>query len=529
MRLRPALCGAIAGLLCCSPAAAQQVSSGPPVIGPIGAGTVTPSGGTTASSLSTLTSRIITPMDFGAVGNGTTDDTAAVQAAVNAATSPSAGGTLYLGQRLYCIRSISWSKPLRIIGAQSPFQTVSTITSGFKACAPNLNLLTVNAGADGTTLENFAIVANASGQNTSGYVLTVNANHVITTGLSLTDPCNGILEIGNNNQYLYNVVSGFNEPNDGACTGMTIGTAAVQSIDARIEGNLIALQGNSASGTGAYGTGMLFVNAGGGYVTSNDILFSNIGTKIAPPSGATVQWTFFDHTVLGDSTYSDGLHIAPAAGGTVEGISISNSWAGDVGNWKGAGTWNNATGIYAENPFGGTVTGLRIIGFRQMGSGGGNIAIQFPDTQIIGSSLCGGGNAVGANAATGLSINSANAIVSGNIIASSCEGVVGQELLYGIHLQSGAAGISITGNFIGVDGGAPLNTGIGLDNGTTLNTITGNLVNATTSQIIDNSTDTGTTIIQPGQRVVVAGTAAVTCSGAPSAAFATSLGVVTHC
>ncbi|HZU89603.1 MAG TPA: glycosyl hydrolase family 28-related protein, partial [Stellaceae bacterium] len=138
MRLRPALCCAVAGLLCCSPAAAQQVSGGPPVIGPIGAGTVTPAGGNTASSVASLFGRTLNVLDFGAKCDGATDDGPAFQAAVNAAPT---GGTVFVPPSAlgcYLNTTVTLGKALTISGAGDESELFVPNTTAFSITSPHV-------------------------------------------------------------------------------------------------------------------------------------------------------------------------------------------------------------------------------------------------------------------------------------------------------------------------------------------------------------------------------------------------------
>jgi hypothetical protein len=54
---------------------------------------------------------IVSVKDFGAVGNGTTDDTAAIQAAINTLTVGTTGGTIYFPKGTYLVSGITITSP----------------------------------------------------------------------------------------------------------------------------------------------------------------------------------------------------------------------------------------------------------------------------------------------------------------------------------------------------------------------------------------------------------------------------------
>lgn len=384
----------------------------------------------------------VSPMDYGAVGNGTTNDTTAVQNAITAA----AGKTLDLSGHFYCVNALTVSVPTRIVGGEAAFQS-APVTSGLKACSINQNLITFAAGSDGSVLENVDIVMNAAGQNTSGYALTIQlVGRVLVEKVTISDPCFGILEYGNNNTYDNVQINGFNEPNNSSCGGVVFGSGTNQALDTRFINSAIVMPGsNSGGGTGAYNFGMSFINAGGVYVANTDILFTQNGTQIAPGAGQTVQWLFFNNTVLGDSTYQSGLYINPASStGVVEGISIQGSWVGSSGCWPAysACTYQaGVNGVTIANTNSGTVNGVMFNGFRQINAGNSNIAINtgVSNVKVQNSMLC-AASLSGAGATSFSVFGGSNISITGNRIAGSCAGSTGSP-----SVSLGIAGASLTG------------------------------------------------------------------------------------
>jgi hypothetical protein len=95
-------------------ASAVPVSTMAPAPPAVPAGTTTPIGGTPA------TTAIYDVRQFGATGDGRTDDTAAIQAAIDA--SPATGGTVMLPPGIYIVaptrtKGIDFTSNLRVIGA----------------------------------------------------------------------------------------------------------------------------------------------------------------------------------------------------------------------------------------------------------------------------------------------------------------------------------------------------------------------------------------------------------------------------
>lgn len=92
----------------------------------------------------------INVMDFGAVGNGLSDDTAAINAAIAAA--PAGGGVIQLGPAHFISSTIVISKPVRITGLSRENTTASRIFKGSGVTGPALLITGSNV-----TLENFAL------------------------------------------------------------------------------------------------------------------------------------------------------------------------------------------------------------------------------------------------------------------------------------------------------------------------------------------------------------------------------------
>lgn len=458
---------------------------------------VIPSGGTSSSSLPALTGRIVTPMDFGAKGDGTTDDTAAVQAAINYVATSGANAVLALDNRYYCVRLLSINAPLTIQGGQGgPGGVYNTSwgyapKSGFKACAINQNLLNVAAdGSDGTRLENFGIIMNAAGQNSSGAAIILASTGDTVRGLVITDPCVGISDIGNQNYIANNRIVGTSYSSNGTgCGGIQLGNGTSggaagngASTDARITGNTIYMPGSSASGGGgAYGFGMLIENTGGVYLANNDIVGTVTGTLIAPGPGQTVLSVTAANDVLGDSTWDDDLTIAPTGGGVVEALSFVGDWFGSAGGWNFNGYNPVTSGWHGANNFtitpgtGSSIQGVLISGSRFEGAGDTNISLGttgITDITISSSHLCNAKQLSSASVGDGLFLNgSTTTTVIGNTISPTCDGhsgspqlnnaiaiaasnyAPGQLTVMGNMLTGNTNPLTITGSFIGGSSG----------------------------------------------------------------------------
>jgi Pectate lyase superfamily protein len=150
--------------------------------------TVRPSGGV-GRNLNARMSDLINAKDFGATGNGATDDTVAIQAAINAAQH--AGGTaLYVPAGIYKItNTVTVSKHIKLIGAgpqglgdtagafyaNGPINSLTTANAGTAfACSSNVSFLNITT-PDACVLQDFMIYYPTPAGNATG-VTAVNFN-----------------------------------------------------------------------------------------------------------------------------------------------------------------------------------------------------------------------------------------------------------------------------------------------------------------------------------------------------------------
>lgn len=193
--MRHAVVGiALALALLWAPQARAQVPA--PVGGDMTNTTVKATGATTARKQGDRAVDMLTPLDFGAKGDGTTDDTNAVQLALNH------GGSIQLGPHIYAINStgLNCSKLVNVSGTQGnqPLSPSYGTVSGFRPMSPNITLLTLQAGCSGSILEKFSIDDGAAGTNTSGAAILINgAANVTISDVAINAPCIGMDISGN--------------------------------------------------------------------------------------------------------------------------------------------------------------------------------------------------------------------------------------------------------------------------------------------------------------------------------------------
>ena len=102
-------------------------------------------GATTYRSLASHFSGYADVKDFGAVGDGTTNDTAAIQAAIDSLTS---GGTVYFSPGKYYLGSSLYVRPgVSLVGPYSKIGTIGNNVPGLTSNALNMSAIIINSAA----------------------------------------------------------------------------------------------------------------------------------------------------------------------------------------------------------------------------------------------------------------------------------------------------------------------------------------------------------------------------------------------
>jgi hypothetical protein len=370
-----------------------------------------------------------TPQIWGAVGNGSADDTVPVQAAINALQN----ATLYTGPHLYKLTSgVSSSGKISIVGEYANDNTTSK--GGFRAGALNLNLITMNAG--NSLARDLYIDMGASGTNTSGatFVATGGANSKFADN-TILQPC-GAFEIANagwveidHNQTLGARGSG--------CNIIRVGhtSTLANTVGPRIINNTWSIDNTNPSGAC-----MLVEDAGGVYYRNNDCVFSAIGIYIHPGLNQQVLWGFYQG-VLGDTSANVGLDVDtsdPSA--EIKGNDFDQAWTASAAN----------SCVILRNNGGGTVSGIHFRGHRSYGCGlnGIDIGGGVTYTSITDSNIC-GNSTQGANAASGVSVGAGVSLVSvrDSTISNTCDGFSGGQA-YALSFLGTNGSISIQNNYL---------------------------------------------------------------------------------
>jgi hypothetical protein len=344
-----------------------------------------------------------TAAPYNAAGNGTTNDTAALQAALTAAAA--AGVPVLCGGHDFAVTSVTVSAAIE--GGSENSTCITQLGS-------NNNVLVIPAGAKGVELANFQVWCGAGATaNTSGACIWDAGTQTRIVHVVLVNPYWGI-EDDDTFKALYQHLDilPLGAPSPG-WRGIVIGKNAYAS--AAIED---VVMGPPAGEPGSGSADIELVNAGSVYLAGNDLLYAQNGTLVDPGAGQSVDWTMAVNTAFGDTTAGPALLIAPQKGGTVNGFFATQGWVGQAGYATAGFTAEPGVEIDATA---GAVKGVHLLGLRAFSNGGDGVFVTGAagDVEIAEATICGNGQAEGA----GIHLQGAVAVhVRGGIAGTDCDG-----------------------------------------------------------------------------------------------------------
>lgn len=375
---------------------------------------------------------IVSAKDFGATGDGTTDDTAAIQAAIDSLSAT--GGTVYLPTGTYKVTSkISWTfDDVTLQGAGKGATTISTFIAATDVIAIGSSGTGVSRGG----IYDLNIIADTTQVSGAGVHLT-NCNNVrisnvvigygFYTGVAIDG---GASQFGN---YVDNFVV------SDCVQGIAIGESGTTVQDIFISDGIVG---------GCTTVGLFIKQASGVYANSVDIISCATAISTFPNSGQAANNLFFTD-VLCDTSTANGWGFF-SNGGRVEQVNMGNCW----------GSSCSETGMILSaqcNAF--VITNFRAINNQQRGiyvQGGKNL--NFVNCQVLANSM------VGSASYDGFAIDGSttdNISIIGGKCGSGWDFAGYNNQRYGIIISSGdinnysIIGVDTTGNVTGgiSDGG----------------------------------------------------------------------------
>jgi hypothetical protein len=372
----------------------------------------------------------INAADFGALCNGSHDDTSNINAALLVGTleggaqvdlPPSAAG---------CIISSTLS-----VGANVLMMGQGPGGSHILANATNISPI-IQFGGSNSAVANVDINAAYAGLNTSGAAIAMGTyTNQSVRNVSIEGPCIGV-DVNGNTSFVD--ATQINNVQGSSCYGLRVGalTTLAGTVDPRITRTTVG-----GVHTTPAGAAMLVLDAGGLYADDDDFIFAQDGVRIQPSTNQQVDFAFFSNTVLGDTNATSALVIdtgAPSA--VVKGLMCQGCWAASAAT----------TGMTIGNSGAGIVAGIHFVGLRDYNNTADGLDLDssaVSDVTVDGGVFCGNGTGYSnISAVSGVT----SLAVRNSTIGGACDGF-STTPSFGALLAGSNSDVIITGNdFTGV-------------------------------------------------------------------------------
>lgn len=392
--------------------------------------------GSVARTINSKLSDIVNAKDFGAVCNGTTDDAAAINAALTYAATLNSGVVMLPASSSLCKVSSVLTVGAGVTLRGQGWNSSSGLTAGTTGINPLINLTGL-----GSSVQDVAITANGAGAATGTMIkVSSTAQQSLVRNIYVVGSCKA-LSINGSLHRIENFYA-LNSAGSG-CNVVTIGedTTAAGTVDVKLD-HVVVTSVNTASRPDNC---FVIYDAGGLFITHSDAIYCNVGTTIQPGANQQVIWFTGHDTYLGDSNPGAGVSInTGAASSVVRGINCTSCWASN----------SSGSGVTISNSGAGTVSGLNFVAFRGVSNAGNGFTLNTGTVRIADSWLCGTGNS-GILAASGVS----QVRVSNTTIRPDCMGVSSSQQ-YGILFSGSNAdwiinALDLTGSAVAGIGGTP--------------------------------------------------------------------------
>lgn len=325
--------------------------------------TLAPTGGNTARTLQAIFGDHLSVKDFGAVGNGITNDTAAFQAAHDAL--PAGGGAIFVPAGTYLIRpTITLTKPIVIqgTGQHSAVLTTDQATGTL-----------FSASGSGTQFRDLRITASVT--RTAGeFIYFPIASRAVVSRVYMTGYFIGIRISGGATCTIEDC-----SMRDGAAGG---GGAGILLDDATSQVNDAVIRHVTMDApSGAQPSAGIQIKAGSAVqITDCDIIHHTDCLLINPGNGQLVGsvWglnSFFD-------TANRGIIVLPSGTGNVQRLKFTNCWASS----------HTSNGITLNNTGSGVLTEVEFVNVTALLNGGAGLSLTAgcSDVTVLGGNF--GGN-----------------------------------------------------------------------------------------------------------------------------------------
>lgn len=302
-------------------------------------------------------SAVFNVIDFGAVGDGVSDDTIHIQNTINAAQS-AGGGIVLFPAGVYLVNgAISIQNIAVTLQGVGPSSSIIQVPGG-----SNIDTITVT-NVTGFTIKSMHIRSGT--QRVSGRsIFLVNTQQALIEQVDMTHQCI-CCEISGGNTHAMRLC--FWQMSNR--TGVGLRVAGSMSNDTKVEHVYVV---NAQIGFNILNTGAIIMH------TCECILCNN-GILINPGDNQSVYWSFFTNCAF-DSSYDHTMWITTSGNGIVSGLTFVNCWSAtsQIGN----------TCVVSGN-----VNGVDFIGHRFLNSAlGSGLYLMGPAKNVHVDSCVAGGN-----------------------------------------------------------------------------------------------------------------------------------------
>lgn len=287
-----------------------------------------------ASSVQNSLDPVLNVKNFGAVGDGSNDDTSSIQAALDAL--PSSGGTVLLPSGTYKVTStITIDKDnttLKGVGASSVIQVPNS--------ALGIDVIQVGNGA--TTRAHCAITdlkMNATSQKTAGVGIHLTKCFKIWLQNLLIEKQFRSLQYSNTTEVWLNAT----DVRDSKEHGLLLSNDLMSGFDWYITDCVFDNPDVVNTGSGIHWDGGETL-----VISGLDLLRFNTGFNVTPSAGRESRFGFFTNMIV-DTCIDNNIHISNSGSGNTVGLNFTNCWSGTAGNY----------GVLIDRPGGGIVQGVR--------------------------------------------------------------------------------------------------------------------------------------------------------------------------
>ncbi len=370
------------------------------------------------------------PEDFGAVGDGTTDDTTALQACISSlATSH---GTVILSAKTYKVTAVL------TVPSYVNIEGISNVDSTIKSTSTTLDIIQVTGNAANcsstsgglwNSFRNFGVSRSAQATVGDGFHL-VNTCYCSFFQVYSFDSKNGFYLSGCGNTHLTSVYAGWTTATTVTRNGIFLDSSANANASTIIDGHCVS-NGGAANGTGLLVSGACIADL---FVYGFETALLDVGVHIVSTLGSSTTLSTCNSDIhlsklILDQIGAKGVWIQNVNGGGVPCVQIDSS------HFESSTT--AVLGIFIDTSFGVIVSGCQF-------------------------NIRGGGSSVGIYTA-----GAQNCTIIGNVF---------EDNVNGIYLDGSSKLNSVTGNILAAATDNAAGTHITLVNSATLNIIASNVL-----------------------------------------------------